>query len=86
MNKQELEELFPIGCVISQDIKEKIDFGEWKRIWYYEFPNEAKFPKSGNNLSPKHILDIESLPTHSFGAAARSQPILRHSVSYKRIG
>ena len=28
MNKQELEELFSIGCVVSQDIKEKINFGK----------------------------------------------------------
>lgn len=30
MNKQEFEELFPIGCVVSHDIKEKIGFGEWE--------------------------------------------------------
>lgn len=32
MKNQELEELFPIGCVVSQDIKEKIGFGEWEQL------------------------------------------------------
>lgn len=31
MEKQELEELFPVGCVVSADIKEKLGFGKW--VW-----------------------------------------------------
>lgn len=87
MNKQEFEELFPIGCVVTQDTKEKINFGEWERIWHYELSNENRFSKSENNLPPKYILDIKSFLRHSSGAAASSSPILWHDVfSYKRIG
>ena len=42
MNKQEFEELFPVGCVVSRDIKEKIGFGKWEEVWQYEFYNEIK--------------------------------------------
>lgn len=30
MKRQELEELFPVGCVVSADIKEKLGFGKWE--------------------------------------------------------
>lgn len=90
MERQELEELFPIGCVVSQDIKEKIGFGEWEKVWQYVFPHDSKFPKSMNNLPPKHILDINELPSHSFGEVAPVKPSMKpdgvHNYSYKRIG
>lgn len=86
MNKQEFEELFPVGCVVSQDIKEKIGFGKWEGVWQYEFSNEIKFPKNGNNMSPTHTLDINRLPSHSFGAFAPMKPAIVRNYSYKRIG
>ena len=85
MNKQECEELFPIGCVVSHDTKEKVNFGKWEKVWLYEFLSEEKKKKSESNLSPRHMLDIDRLPSHSFGAAAFSQPIIPAHVSYKRI-
>lgn len=86
MNKQEFEELFPIGCVVSHGIKEKINFGQWEEVWLYDFSVKGTFSKSMNNLPPKHLLDIDELPSHSFREVAPTKPPIICKFSYKRIG
>lgn len=86
MNKQEFEELFPIDCVVSHDVKEKISSGKWEKVWLYEFPYDNKFLKSENNRSTEHILDIDELPSHSFGIVEPLKPTAVYKFSYKRIG
>ena len=86
MSEQEFEELFPIGCVVSHDIKEKISFGKWEEIWIYDFSVKGKVTKGMNNLPPKHLLEVSEVPAHSFGEVVPAKPPITCKFSYKRIG
>lgn len=80
MNKQELEELFPIGCVVSQDIKEKLGFGKWSKVSLCVIPYDCT-----TNKDSGHILDINEIPGHSFVGHGLKPLVTSSVVSYQRI-
>ena len=80
MNRQELEELFPVGCVVSADIKEKLGFGKWSKVSLCVIPYERTSHKDTG-----HILDINELPSHSFIGHGLKPLVASNVVSYQRI-
>ena len=80
MEKQELEELFPVGCVVSADIKEKLGFGEWSKVSICVIPYERTRHKDTG-----HIIDINKVPGHSFIGHGLKPLVASNVVSYQRI-
>lgn len=81
MKRQELEELFPVGCVVSQDIKEKLGFGEWRKVMQCVIPFETM-----NLEDSDHTLAIDKMPSHSFGRFDPQPLVDQKRISYQRVG